>query len=234
MFGKPNIVKMEQNKDIEGLIKALIYEKDDKIRSDAAVALSHIGDLRAVEPLLRATNDSDHRVRSVAAVAINDIRKNHSKEDGEKTVRPEKGAISSNNSAIESKVEKKTEGGHPKDVWGGSEPIDGRVDDTKKRSITVFVSSTFRDMQAERDDLLEEDFSELRKICEQRDVTWGEVDLRWGITDDEKAEGKVLPICLAEIDRCRPYFIGMLGERSGYGSCGSFALFCQLDFINSR
>ena len=50
---------------------------------------------------------------------------------------------------------------------------------------------------------------------ERRGVTWGEVDLRWGITDEKKAEGKVLPSCLAEIHRCRPYFIGLLGERYG-------------------
>jgi hypothetical protein len=42
------------------------------------------------------------------------------------------------------------------------------------------------------------------------------VDLRWGITDEQKAEGQVLPICLAEIKRCRPYFIGLLGERYGW------------------
>src|SRR5262249_24112691 len=30
------------------------------------------------------------------------------------------------------------------------------------------------------------------------------------------AEGGVLPICLAEIDSCRPFFIGLLGERYGY------------------
>ena len=59
-------------------------------------------------------------------------------------------------------------------------------------------------------------FPQLRKLCEQRGVTWGEVDLRWGITDEEKAEGKVLPVCLAEIDSCRPYFIGILGERYGW------------------
>src|SRR5207247_840270 len=29
-------------------------------------------------------------------------------------------------------------------------------------------------------------------------------------------EGKVLPICLEEIKRCRPYFIGLLGERYGW------------------
>ena len=42
------------------------------------------------------------------------------------------------------------------------------------------------------------------------------MDLRWGIPDEAKAEGKVLPLCLAEIERCRPYFIGLLGERYGW------------------
>ncbi|MCJ7664201.1 MAG: NACHT domain-containing protein, partial [Desulfobacterales bacterium] len=42
------------------------------------------------------------------------------------------------------------------------------------------------------------------------------MDLRWGITDEQKSEGKVLPICLDEIQRCRPYFIGLLGERYGW------------------
>ena len=39
--------------------------------------------------------------------------------------------------------------------------------------------------------------------------------MRWGITTEEAAEGKVLPLCLEEIHRCRPYFIGLLGERYG-------------------
>jgi nephrocystin-3 len=42
------------------------------------------------------------------------------------------------------------------------------------------------------------------------------VDLRWGVPDEAKAEGKVLPACLAEVERCRPYFIGLLGERYGW------------------
>ena len=84
------------------------------------------------------------------------------------------------------------------------------------RVIRVFVSSTFRDMQAERDELVKRIFPQLRKLCETRGVTWGEVDLRWGLTDEQKAEGKVLPICLAEIHNCRPYFIGLLGERYGW------------------
>ncbi len=86
----------------------------------------------------------------------------------------------------------------------------------RPRAIRVFVSSTFRDMQAERDELVKRVFPQLRSLCEQRGVAWGEVDLRWGVTDEQAAEGQVLPICLAEIRRCRPYFIGLLGDRYGW------------------
>ena len=87
---------------------------------------------------------------------------------------------------------------------------------SRDRQIRVFISSTFRDMQAERDHLVKFIFPQLRKLCESRGVTWGEVDLRWGVTDEQAADGKVLPICLEEIKRCRPYFIGLLGERYGW------------------
>ena len=84
------------------------------------------------------------------------------------------------------------------------------------RAIRVFVSSTFRDMQAERDELVKRVFPLLRRRCEERGVAWSEVDLRWGVTDEQAAEGAVLPICLAEIERTRPYFIGLLGQRYGW------------------
>jgi hypothetical protein len=86
----------------------------------------------------------------------------------------------------------------------------------QQRVIRVFVSSTFRDMQAEREELVKRVFPQLRKLCEERGVTWIEVDLRWGITEEQTERGEVLPICLAEIRRCRPYFIGLLGERYGW------------------
>lgn len=88
--------------------------------------------------------------------------------------------------------------------------------ESENRQIRVFISSTFRDMQEERDILIKIIFPQLRKICEERSVTWTEVDLRWGITTEQAAEGKVLPLCLEEIHRCRPYFIGLLGERYGW------------------
>ena len=84
------------------------------------------------------------------------------------------------------------------------------------RSIRVFISSTFQDMQEERDVLIKNIFPKLRKICMDRGVGFTEVDLRWGVTEEQVERGEVLPICLAEIENCRPYFIGLLGERYGW------------------
>src|ERR1041385_298314 len=84
------------------------------------------------------------------------------------------------------------------------------------RVISVFVSSTFADMQEERNLLVTRVFPLLRERCRQRHVELVEIDLRWGITDEQAKEGRVLPICFAEIERCRPFFVGMLGERYGH------------------
>ncbi len=53
-----------------------------------------------------------------------------------------------------------------------------QTDLSRDRQIRVFVSSTFRDMKEERDYLVKFIFPRLRRMCEQRGVTWGEVDLR--------------------------------------------------------
>jgi len=87
---------------------------------------------------------------------------------------------------------------------------------TKQRVVRVFISSTFRDMQEERDILIKKVFPELRRRCRERGVEFVEVDLRWGVTEEQAERGEVLPICLAEIDNCRPYFVGLLGERYGW------------------
>jgi tetratricopeptide (TPR) repeat protein len=84
------------------------------------------------------------------------------------------------------------------------------------RTIRIFLSSTFRDFGEERDLLVKRVFPALRAKLKDRFVELVDVDLRWGITVEEAERGEVLPICLAEIDRSRPYFIGMLGERYGW------------------
>jgi len=89
-------------------------------------------------------------------------------------------------------------------------------DSPASRQIRVFLSSTFRDFMEERDLLVKQVFPRLRKRAQERGVEVVDVDLRWGVTQEESEQGKVIGICLAEIDNCRPYFIGMLGERYGW------------------
>ncbi len=84
------------------------------------------------------------------------------------------------------------------------------------RSVRIFLSSTFRDFSEERDLLVRQVFPALRAKLKERMVELVDVDLRWGITVEQAERGEVLPICLAEIDRARPYFVGMLGERYGW------------------
>jgi len=84
------------------------------------------------------------------------------------------------------------------------------------REIRVFISSTFRDMQEERDYLVRKVFPAIRRACRERQVEFTEIDLRWGVTSEEAEHGKVVRICLEEINRCRPYFLSLLGERYGW------------------
>lgn len=86
----------------------------------------------------------------------------------------------------------------------------------RTREVRVFISSTFRDMHEERDELVKKVFPQLRQLCAERGAGFTEVDLRWGVTEEEVERGEVLPICLAEIEKCRPYFICLLGERYGW------------------
>ena len=84
------------------------------------------------------------------------------------------------------------------------------------RHIRIFISSTFRDMQDERDYLMKRTFPKLRKLAAERDVTLTELDLRWGITEEESKSGKVVEICLREIENSIPFFIGIIGNRYGW------------------
>ena len=86
----------------------------------------------------------------------------------------------------------------------------------ENRQIRVFISSTFRDMQDEREQLMKFTFPRLRKLAAERDVTLTELDLRWGITEEESKSGKVVDICLREIENSVPFFIGIVGNRYGW------------------
>ena len=83
------------------------------------------------------------------------------------------------------------------------------------RTVRVFISSTFRDMHGERDLLTRFIFPELRARAHSKQIQLYEVDLRWGVTEDDTRHHRALEICLNEISRCN-YFIGLLGERYGW------------------
>jgi nephrocystin-3 len=91
----------------------------------------------------------------------------------------------------------------------------------QSRSIRLFISSTFKDMPQERELLVKTIFPEIRRLCASRLVNFVYIDFRWGITSEESAGGKVLDLCLNEIDKCRPYFLGILGQRYGWSQQSS-------------
>jgi len=85
----------------------------------------------------------------------------------------------------------------------------------------VFVSSTFQDMQAERDHLRTYVFPELEERLRAARVHLEWVDLRLGVVTKMQAgererEQQVLKVCLSEARRCRPFLIVLLGDRYGW------------------
>lgn len=86
----------------------------------------------------------------------------------------------------------------------------------ENRKIPIFVSSTFLDLQKERDILTKNTFPKLEDLAMQRFVLLSALDLRWGVTDKEAESGIVLETCLNEIERCLPFFIGIIGDRYGW------------------
>lgn len=87
--------------------------------------------------------------------------------------------------------------------------------ESDRREIRVFISSTFRDFNEERYLLATQVFPDLNMRARERGVELVEVDLRWGVTQEEAEVGHILDICLQEIENCKPYFIGMLGDSYG-------------------
>ena len=89
------------------------------------------------------------------------------------------------------------------------------------RQLRVFVSSTFNDMRAERSLLVGKVFPMVADYCHKRKVEFVGVDLRWGVSEEQSRRGETVAICMAEIDRSRPLFIGMVGQRYGWVPDGS-------------
>nr|MDO8115549.1 DUF4062 domain-containing protein [Candidatus Sigynarchaeota archaeon] len=86
----------------------------------------------------------------------------------------------------------------------------------EERKVRVFVSSTFKDMEQERRELSSKVFPRLRHLCNDRGVSFEDIDLRWGITEEQSRMKEVINVCLTEVENCKPFFIGILGDRYGW------------------
>ena len=87
--------------------------------------------------------------------------------------------------------------------------------------IPVFVSSTFRDFHGERDILVGPVRAALDELVRPIGCRIEMIDLRWGVAagemdDPEAAQRKILDVCLSEIGRSRPLFVGLVGNRYGW------------------
>lgn len=90
----------------------------------------------------------------------------------------------------------------------------------RNKFIRFFISSTFADMELERN-LLQEVFEQLAKDYNERGWQIEAIDLRWGISKEAGLDNKTMQICLSELRRCqemspKPNFIVLLGDRYGW------------------
>lgn len=67
-------------------------------------------------------------------------------------------------------------------------------------NVYVFISSTFNDMHAERDYLVKRVFPELRMWCAKRRLKLIDIDLRWGVSEEDASKNKrVIDVCMQNI-----------------------------------
>lgn len=88
------------------------------------------------------------------------------------------------------------------------------------KDISIFVSSTFLDMQSERDLLRERILPDIEDYVKKYGININFIDLRWGIDtsekDDEESTKIIIKSCVDEIVGSKPYFISLVGERYGW------------------
>lgn len=91
------------------------------------------------------------------------------------------------------------------------------------RRMPLFVASTFRDMDRERDLLARVVIPQVNERLRERGhgVSIYPIDLRWGVETDDGLDADtrqrvVLQVCAGEVRRCRPLFLGLLGGEYGW------------------
>lgn len=83
------------------------------------------------------------------------------------------------------------------------------------RKVRVFISSTFSDMECERDIIVHSVFPRLRQEFSSQMIDITEVDLRWRYPEEDFENSKILEICIGEVLHCYPFFVGIVGQQYG-------------------
>lgn len=88
------------------------------------------------------------------------------------------------------------------------------------KNIKIFISSTFCDMDAERDAIMNRVYPAVAQALAPKHIHVDFIDLRWGVSTQQIAENErenhVLRECIDSINESRPFFIGLLGDRYGW------------------
>lgn len=86
--------------------------------------------------------------------------------------------------------------------------------------LSIFVSSTFGDMQAERDVIRQRVLPRLQRVAAKYGESVRIVDLRWGVNTtsmtEEQATEKIMDVCFEQIDKCDGRMLCLLGNRYGW------------------
>lgn len=84
-----------------------------------------------------------------------------------------------------------------------------------RKQFRLFISSTFSDMNKERDYLVNNTFYKLRELCNERNVDFVPIELRWGLSST-RGKAHIISACLNEIEESHPFFVGIVGDRYGW------------------
>lgn len=198
---------------VEPLIAAL-RDPQPFVRHYAAQALGAVGDDRAVSPLLDRLNDSEERVIVAVIDALGKIGDPRARYQLDTLTTDRRRRI---NMAAKRAVRRMAS---EQDIAPVPETPLTLTTEYESRSliepcVRVFVSSTFDDMRQERELLDEKVWPTLRRYCGERAIDFVEVDLRWGISQDQDLEHLTVQRCLDEVRLC-DFFVAILGERYGW------------------
>ena len=104
-------------------------------------------------------------------------------------------------------------------IWAGDLKEASRLG---KKSLKVFISSTFTDSKTERNYLMREVYPRLRDFCNRQGIDFSVFDFRWGIRDHDTDNHTTTEICMNQIERCyaesidAPCFVFLSYNRYGW------------------